>query len=168
MSDENIKISFIVNASGTRTHAVVPIELYEEFKTLKNIFNETKDLEVRENYYFAVKGVNASGFPLGNRTNPSFMLNKGSLVSLNYAKSLRQPVISCREELITQGTLVLNEKLNCYELTESYLFTSPSFAASLVAGNNRNGLDVWINHDGYTLKESGYGPKARDETSLVS
>ena len=162
MSQDPSKISFIVNSNGTRTHAIVPIELYEEFQTLKNIFSETKDLETRENYYFQVKGVNASGFPLGNRSNPSFMLNKGTLISLHYAKSLRHPVVDFRQELITAGILTLNEKLNCYELTESYLFTSPSFAASLVAGNNRNGLDVWVNHDGYTLKESGYGPKGRE------
>ena len=98
MSQDPSKISFIVNSNGTRTHAIVPIELYEEFQTLKNIFSETKDLETRENYYFQVKGVNASGFPLGNRSNPSFMLNKGTLISLHYAKSLRQPVVDFRQE----------------------------------------------------------------------
>ena len=45
MSQDPSKISFIVNSNGTRTHAIVPIELYEEFQTLKNIFSETKDLE---------------------------------------------------------------------------------------------------------------------------
>ena len=90
------------------------------------------------------------------------MLNKGSMVSIRHAPSLRQPVIDVKNDLIMRKILVINTKLNCYELKESYLLTSPSFAASLVAGNTRNGLDVWTNQEGFSLKDSGYGPKAGD------
>ena len=43
--------------------------------------------------------------------------------------------------------------------TADQLFNSPSLAASLVAGNNRSGLDAWQNSAGYTLKQSGFGKK---------
>ena len=127
--------------------------------------NDSKNLNSREDYFFSVKGVNASGFPLGKRTSPGFMLNKGSMVSIRHAPSLRQPVIDVKNDLIMRKILVINTKLNCYELKESYLLTSPSFAASLVAGNTRNGLDVWTNQEGFSLKDSGYGPKAGDVQS---
>lgn len=159
MAEHNSKVGFIIDAKGNKTHAVVPIDLYEELLNLQLIFSENSDFTERENYYFAVKGVNASGFPAGNRSNPSFMLNKGSMIASKYANSLRQPVIDLRQTLMEKGILVLDEQLNCYVMQENYLFTSPSFAASLVAGNNRNGLDVWINKDGYSLKASGYGNK---------
>jgi hypothetical protein len=162
MADRNAKVGFIIDAKGNKTHAVVPIDIYEELLNLQLIFSEGNDLAERENYFFAVKGVNASGFPAGNRSNPSFMLNKGSMIAFKYAQSLRQPVVDLRTNLIEKGIIILDEKLNCYVMQENYLFTSPSFAASLVAGNNRNGLDVWTNKDGYTLKASGFGNKNTD------
>lgn len=68
-----------------------------------------------------------------------------------------------RNVLIENGTMSYDSKLNCYILNESYMTTSPSFAASLVAGNNRSGLDVWTTKDGYSLKDSGYGPHGKEE-----
>ncbi len=152
-------INFITDSKGNRTHAIVPISIFDELQGLKQLLNESKSLEQQENYFFSVKGVSASGFPIGRRTNPGFMLNKGSMVALRHAPSLRQQVIDLKNDLIMRKILAINVKMNCYELTESYLFTSPSFAASLVAGNTRNGLDVWVNQDGFSLKASGYGSK---------
>ncbi len=156
------RVCFLTDSKGTRTHAVLPISVYDELLGLRQLLNESKNLNSREDYFFSVKGVNASGFPLGKRTSPGFMLNKGSMVSIRHAPSLRQPVIDVKNDLIMRKILVINTKLNCYELKESYLLTSPSFAASLVAGNTRNGLDVWTNQEGFSLKDSGYGPKAGD------
>ncbi|WP_274969167.1 DUF4357 domain-containing protein [Succinimonas amylolytica] len=159
------RVCFLTDSKGTRTHAVLPISVYDELLGLRQLLNDSKNLNSREDYFFSVKGVNASGFPLGKRTSPGFMLNKGSMVSIRHAPSLRQPVIDVKNDLIMRKILVINTKLNCYELKESYLLTSPSFAASLVAGNTRNGLDVWTNQEGFSLKDSGYGPKAGDVQS---
>lgn len=159
MSKDN-KVSFIIDSNGNKTHAIIPIDAYQELLNLQTILKSSFDLNEKENYYFSVKGVNASGFPVGKRSNPSFMINKGSMISVGCAKSLRQQVIDIRNLLIEKGTMSYDIKLNCYILNESYMTTSPSFAASLVAGNNRSGLDVWTNKDGYSLKDSGYGPHA--------
>lgn len=159
------KVYFLTDSKGARTHAVLPISVYDELLGLRQLLDESKNLSRREDYFFSVKGVNASGFPLGKRTSPGFMLNKGSMVSIRHAPSLRKPVIDVKNDLIMRKILVINTKLNCYELKESYLLTSPSFAASLVAGNTRNGLDVWTNQEGFSLKDSGYGPKGGDGSS---
>ena len=157
------KVSFIVDSNGNRTHAVLPIDAYQEILNLQTILKSSFELDEKETYYFSVKGVNASGFPVGKRSTPSFMLNKGSMISPKCANSLRQQVVDIRNTLIENGTMSYDGKLNCYILNESYMTTSPSFAASLVAGNNRSGLDVWTTKDGYSLKDSGYGPHGKEE-----
>lgn len=155
-------VSFIVDSKGNKTHAIVSIELYQELQNLKAIFSSDFDMGEQETYFFSVKGGSASGFPVGKRNNPGFMLGQGSMVSVKFAQSLRQPVIDLRESLIANNLLVLDEKLNCYILQENYLLSSPSFAASLVSGNNRNGLEAWTTKEGYSLKDSGYGPHGGD------
>lgn len=157
MNKINDEITFVVNSDNVKTHAIVPIELFQELQSLKNFFNEDLNLDEKENFYFSVKGISAIGFPIGKKNRPSFMLLEGSLIAYHYANSLRGPVRELRDNLINSQKLILDEKHNCYRLTENYLFSSASFAASLVAGNNRNGLDVWETKDGYTLKNLGYG-----------
>lgn len=157
------KVSFIVDSNGNRTHAVLPIDAYQEILNLQTILKSSFELDEKETYYFSVKGVNASGFPVGKRSTPSFMINKGSMISPKCANSLRQQVVDIRNKLIDDGILTYDSKLNCYIFNESYMTTSPSFAASLVAGNNRSGLDVWTTKDGYSLKDSGYGPHGKNE-----
>lgn len=157
------KVSFIVDSNGRKTHAVIPMDAYQEILNLQTILKSSFELDEKETYFFSVKGVNASGFPVGKRSTPSFMLNKGSMISPKCANSLRQQVVDIRNVLIENGTMSYDSKLNCYILNESYMTTSPSFAASLVAGNNRSGLDVWTTKDGYSLKDSGYGPHGKEE-----
>ena len=43
--------------------------------------------------------------------------------------------------------------------TYSLPLLAVSLAASLIAGNNRSGLDAWSNQEGFTLKQSGFGKK---------
>ena len=63
-----------------------------------------------------------------------------------------------RQELLGKGVLVPHPE-GGFIFTADQLFNSPSLAASLVAGNNRSGLDAWQNSAGYTLKQSGFGKK---------
>ncbi|MGN1393006.1 MAG: DUF4357 domain-containing protein [Succinivibrionaceae bacterium] len=160
ITNNDNEVSFIVDSKGNKTHAIVSIEIYKELQNLKSMFAEDFDINNHETFFFCVKGISASGFPIGKRSSPSFMLSKGSMISAKYAQSLREPVIETRKHLINNNQLEFNDKHNCYILKESYLLSSPSFAASLVAGNNRNGLDAWETKDGYSLKDSGYGPHA--------
>ena len=64
------KVSFIVDSNGNRTHAVLPIDAYQEILNLQTILKSSFELDEKETYYFSVKGVNASGFPVGKRSTP--------------------------------------------------------------------------------------------------
>ena len=56
-----------------------------------------------------------------------------------------------RQRLIDTG--VLEDKIDCFEFTEDYLFSSPSTAASIVMGRNANGQKEWKLKSGTTLKD---------------
>ena len=46
-------------------------------------------------------------------------------------------------------------------VTKDTQFQSASAAAAIIAGTVRNGLDVWTNREGFSLKESGFGKKTK-------
>jgi hypothetical protein len=81
----------------------------------------------------------------------------GSRVNNEQADSLREPVIELKRTLLDKGVLIAEGE--GYRFTQDQLFNSPSLAASLIAGNNRSGLDAWSNQEGFTLKQSGFGKK---------
>ncbi|MCV5409928.1 DUF4357 domain-containing protein, partial [Escherichia coli] len=87
---------------------------------------------------------------------PGFMVLAGSTANGEDAASLREAVIELRHELLEKGVIVPRSQ-GGFVFTADQLFNSPSLAASLVAGNNRSGLDAWQNSAGYTLKQSGFG-----------
>ena len=112
----------------------------------------------RELYHFNGKGAKAHGYPVGKRQNPGFMVQAGSTANGEDAASLREAVIELRQELLAKGVLIPRTE-GGFVFGADQLFNSPSLAASLVAGNNRSGLDAWQNSAGYTLKQSGFGKK---------
>ena len=56
-----------------------------------------------------------------------------------------------REEIITTGKAIL--KGEYYELSEDYVFTSPSAAAGVILGRSANGLTQWRINSGKNLKD---------------
>lgn len=150
------QVNFIVDGKGNKQAAVVPIDIYNELMTLQKALADTKPGE-REIYHFSGKGAESHGYPVGKRQNPGFMVLAGSTANGVDAASLREAVIELREELLAKG--VLEPKEQGFLFTQDQLFNSPSLAASLVAGNNRSGLDAWHNSSGHTLKQSGFGKK---------
>jgi hypothetical protein len=56
-----------------------------------------------------------------------------------------------RDRLLQEGILV--EDGENVKLTKSHLFDSPSAAASVLSGGNKNGRTEWRDADGRTLKE---------------
>ncbi|MFC3914471.1 DUF4357 domain-containing protein [Pseudaeromonas sharmana] len=150
------QVSFIVDHKGNRQAAVVPIDIFDELMALQKALASSTPGE-RERYYFSVKGAEATGYPVGQRQKPGFVVLAGSRVNGEQAGSLREPVIELREQLLGKG--VLQADASGYVFLQDQLFNSPSLAASLIAGNNRSGLDAWRNQDGFTLKESGFGKK---------
>ena len=153
-------ISFITDSKGNKTHVILPMELYKDILALKELITSASDLqEDAEVYTLTSKNIISLGYPMADRRNPSFMVLKGSKASLTIVQSLRQPIIDLRNELINSLVLTKDTSENCYIFTKNYLFSSPSMAASLIAGNSANGLEKWINKNGFTLKDSGYGLK---------
>jgi hypothetical protein len=158
MSTKNLNVSYITDEKGNKTHIILPIELYEDIQLLKSLITSQSDNN-SELYTLTSNRIIANGYPTGNRNNPAFVVIAGSFARKEVATSLRKPVIDMRNKLIEKGILSFNEEHNCYVFTENYVFSSSSFAASLVAGNTRNGLDAWISNAGFSLKNSGYGNK---------
>ena len=150
------QVSFIVDHKGNRKAAVVPIEIFDELMAMHKALASRQPGE-REQYQFAVKGAEALGYPVGQRHKPGFVVLSGSTVNGEQAESLREPVITLRQELLQKGVLVAEAA--GYRFVQDQLFNSPSLAASLIAGNNRSGLDAWSNPEGFTLKQSGYGKR---------
>jgi hypothetical protein len=98
-----------------------------------------------------MKGAEARGhrFPDGDR----FAVLKGSTAVLRErASSEKWPKwMAIRRQLIADGTLV--EKDDLYEFTSSFVFSSPSAAATVIHGGPANGLTAWRSKDGKQLKQ---------------
>jgi len=148
------QVSFIVDQQGVRKAAVVPIDIFNELVALQKALSDSKPGQ-RERYHFAANGAEASGYPVGPRHKPGFLVLQGSSVNTALAGSLRPAVVELCTQLQAKGVLVSEGAR--LRFVADQVFHSPSLAASLIAGNNRSGLDAWRNGAGFTLKQSGYG-----------
>ncbi|MFV8750453.1 GIY-YIG nuclease family protein [Nannocystaceae bacterium ST9] len=92
-------------------------------------------------------GVDATGAV----TDEGFVVFSGSRGSAKVLDSLPAGWRAIRDEDLAAG--VLTETASGVEFTRDRLFTSPSAAASVLAGGNRNGREAWSAADGRTLKE---------------
>ena len=132
---------FITDKNGNRTHAVIPYSVYEQLIALN----------------LSVKNAVAKGYPEGIRQKPEFVILKGSQAVLEPVESVPEHVQNLREDLLSEGTLELDIQNNCFVFVKDLKLPSASTAAAIVAGNVRNGL--WVNREGFSLKESGFGVK---------
>jgi len=132
-------------------------EFIENIKILTNTLGhkvfeekrEIKTLQQQEEYTFyisAARGANAQGEP----SSDGFVVFKGSKVAGSTVPSLTSSFKRLRNELIESGIIVENKDV--FEITEDYVFSSPSAAAVIVLGRNANGLTEWKLKDGTTLK----------------
>lgn len=99
--------------------------------------------------YCRVKGAEARG----QRTAEGFVVYKGSTAVLEERPSAaKYPyVLDLRNQLVTNGTMA--KKGTFYVFTKDAEFTSPSSAAVAIHGGSANGLVVWRDRAGNTLKE---------------
>ncbi|HAH71449.1 MAG TPA: DUF4357 domain-containing protein [Succinivibrionaceae bacterium] len=154
-------IYFLTDDQGNKTHAVLPIELYESLLGLKDMVNCSASLSQHEIYTFRIKNVIAQGYPTGPRSHPAFVIIKGSQITLQTVGSVPKHITEFRDKLLDEEKLRFDAQSGCLTTCTDLVLKSSSMAATLVAGNVRNGLDVWINREGFSLKDSGYGAKAR-------
>lgn len=130
---ENIKI--LINALGHK--------VFEEKREIK-----TQSEQEKETFYInAARGADAQGEP----TSDGFVVLKGSKVANSTVPSITSNFKRLRKTLIENG--VINGKNGIYEITEDFVFSSPSTAAVIVLGRNANGLTEWKLKDGTNLKE---------------
>ena len=154
-------IYFLTDGLGNKTHAVMPIALYEELLALLDLARGPAGRADREVYTLRKGGLTARGYPDGRRSAPSFVLIKGSQAALEAVESLPPHAREVRERLLGDGRLVLDPKAGCFTLGCDLKLNSPSLAAAVVTGSVRNGLDAWRSSAGFSLKQSGFGVKPR-------
>lgn len=96
-----------------------------------------------------IKGAEATG----RRTAGGFVVMKGSTVVSEERPSAENfpYMMDQRRKLIADGTLVTKGSLLAF--TKDVEFSSPSAAATVIHGGNANGLLVWKNPQGKTLKQ---------------
>lgn len=102
--------------------------------------------DVNPTLFLQIAGVNATG----RDDSRGFLVHadsRGRLAKKTMAASYEQ----LRARLLKDG--VLAQDGETLRLTKSYIFDSPSAAASVLAGASRNGRTVWKDASGRTLKE---------------
>lgn len=113
----------------------------------KFIDNIRTDVEASEDVlYLSAKGLSA----VGMRSPNGFVVFKGSKAVLNFRESAANYVVKLRTQLVLNETLFNSG--NYYEFVKDAEFTSPSAAAAIIVGGNANGLTLWKNNNGISLK----------------
>ncbi len=131
-------------------------EFIENIKMLVNtlghkVFDEKRDFKLKQKVETfiikAARGADGQGQP----TSDGFVVFKGSKAASTIVNSMAPSFIKFRQKLIDEG--VLTDKIEYFEFSDDYIFSSPSTAAIIVMGRSANGLSEWKLKDGKTLKE---------------
>lgn len=131
-------------------------EFIENIKMLVNtlghkVFDEKRDFKPKQKLETfiikAARGADGQGEP----TSDGFVVFKGSKAASIIVNSMTPSFIKFRQKLIDEGVLI--DRLEYFEFSEDYVFSSPSTAAVIIMGRNANGLSEWKLKNGTTLKE---------------
>ncbi len=93
------------------------------------------------------KGFAATGFDSAQ----GFVVLAGSQAAGETGVSLDAKLVSSRQELLRRGVLEVAGEVLSFK--QDYVFSSPSYAASMILGRSANGRRNWIDAQGHTLKE---------------
>ncbi|MGB6063196.1 MAG: GIY-YIG nuclease family protein [Desulfomonilaceae bacterium] len=129
-----------------RIHQLLPVLGADFLLPTGSVASGKKEHEL---LFCEIKGLKATGHLSPN----GFVVLKGSQAVLKERASAHQYpyVMSLRERLKTDGTLV--EVGEGFRFSRDAEFASPSAAAAAIHGGTANGLLVWKNKAGKTLKE---------------
>lgn len=143
-------------------------EFIENIKLLVNtlghkLFEEKREVNKKQKVqdYFIItapRGADAQGEP----TSEGFVVLKGSKFAISTVPSFSPSMLKLRQSLIDKGLLA--HKIDYFELTDDYIFGSPSTAAAVVMGRNANGLTEWKLPNGRTLK----GFESEEDTIVIT
>lgn len=109
----------------------------------KPINKVEEDVEINDEPLLILKTTKAEA--KGRRTNEGFVVYKGASVSVNPTKSCPETILNLRSKY--------TERVKDWVLIEDTLFTSPSAAAGFVTYASANGIIMWLDEKGRTLRE---------------
>ena len=144
-ADRDAMEEFVQNIKmilGTLGHKL--LEPIQDSVPQRHIDSNAFDEDLLE---FNVNGLKAKG----KLIDEGFLLMKDSEISIEAMTSSPKKVDQLRDKLIEYNEVIERNKKYC--LTKNVVVSSPSYAASLVAGTNRSGPQSWKNKDGKTLKQ---------------
>lgn len=124
---ENIKL--MVNTLG-----------HKVFEDKRELSTSRKDKELL--YIRSSRGCDA----IAEQTSEGFLVLQGSKIADSVTPSISKSIKDVRLDLINKNIIV------DYEFKEDYIFSSPSYAATIVMGRSANGLTEWKTIDGKILK----------------
>ena len=124
---ENIKL--MVNTLG-----------HKVFEDKRELSTSRKDKELL--YIKSSRGCDA----IAEQTSEGFLVLQGSKIANSVTPSISKSIKDVRIDLINKSIIV------DYEFKEDYIFSSPSYAATIVMGRSANGLTEWKTIDGKILK----------------
>lgn len=131
-------------------------EFIEYIKMLVNtlghkVFDEKREFKRKQKQEtFFIKSVRSADGQ-GEPSSDGFVVFKGSKAAATIVNSMTPNFIKFRQKLIDEAVLI--NKIEYYEFSDDYIFSSPSTAAVMIMGRNANGLTEWKNKDGKTLKD---------------
>ncbi len=107
-------------------------------------------------HYLSVRGVTAQGIETPN----GFLVVKDSYARRDTSPAAGTWTVRRRQELIQKGVLV-EDTSGRYRFTTDWHFGSPSAAAAVCCGTERDGPRTWKDRNGVTIKERDARLKAR-------
>lgn len=125
-------LNYIILLVNTLGHKV--------FEDKREFSSSTKSKDIL--YINAARGCEA----MGEQTSEGFLVLKGSRIAESVTPSISGSIKNLREDLLRKGIITDNQ------FTEDFIFSSPSYAASIVTGRSANGLTEWKTSDGRILK----------------
>jgi hypothetical protein len=131
-------------------------EFIENIKMLVNtlghkVFEDKREFKPKQKQeIFIIKGARGADAQ-GESTSDGFVVFKGSKAANTTVNSMTPSFVKLRANLIDDKILI--DKVEYFEFSEDYIFSSPSTAAVIVMGRNANGLTEWKQKDGKTLKD---------------
>lgn len=118
--------------------------------------NKTHDLFVLKYYYLNKQNTNgylAKGILLNDGDDWRFLVFPESQARLDHTRSYAEQKGNLKLKRLLQSKKIVSASNNdrCLTFIKSYLFNSPSQAASFILGNQTNGWDVWKDINGKKL-----------------
>lgn len=125
----------------------VPSKTPQTFQSVSTEDQTSTPITQRELFLTGSGGVDAKGYYSGSE----FVVLEGSKASKTEKQSLL-PIWKIRREVLLQKG-VWKDDGETFVFTQDYAFNSPSRASSVCLGRSSNGLTVWKDENGLSLKD---------------